>query len=67
MICDEIKYAQEQNKRIILLVEKGLDIPDIVQEQNERIHTDDKITEYDLVELVNSLHKLYIKGIFPAT
>ena len=63
-IYDEIKYAQDQNIRIIPLVEKTLDLPDIIQEQNEYMSTNDKITEYDLVKLVNSLYNEYTRGVF---
>lgn len=60
----EIKYAQEKNKRIIPLVEKDLDIPDILKGQNEYANAKDTISEPDLVKLVEEIHQMYMSGIF---
>ena len=60
----EIKYAQEKNKRIMPLVEKDLDIPDILKGQNEYANTKGTISEPDLVKLVEEIHQMYMSGTF---
>ena len=60
----EIEYAQEKNKRIILLVEKDLDIPDILKGQNEYADTKGRISKPDLVKLVEEIHQMYMGGSF---
>ena len=64
-ILREIKYAQEKNKKILLLAEKDLDIPDILQGQDEHVYVECKISESDLVKLVNDIHQMCMNGIFP--
>lgn len=63
-ICDEIEYAQKYDKRIIQLIEKNIDIQCILQNQNEYIHTNDKIVEQDLVDLVSSIYQMHTRGFF---
>ena len=63
-ILREIKYAQEKNKRIMLLTDKGLDIPDILQKDNEYDCAEDTISEHDVVKMVDKIYQMYLDGIF---
>lgn len=63
-ILREIKYAQEKNKRIMLLTDKGLDIPDILQKDNEYDCAEDTISEHDVVKMVDKIYQMYLDGVF---
>jgi len=63
-IFKEVIYAKEKQKRVILLVEKGLAIPEIFQGDKEYVQVENKVTCDDLVKLVENIEKTYRSGSF---
>lgn len=60
----EVEYAKGKQKRVILLSEYGLDIPKIFQGDKEYVQIKSKITDDDLVNLVENIEKTYKGGGF---
>lgn len=63
-IYKEIEYANKKEKRIILLAEKDVEIPTMLQGTIEYMTIDETIADYDLVRLVDTIHNLYKLGSF---
>lgn len=62
VILDEIEYAKGKGKEIVLLVEKGLPIPNSCSKDIEYMRTAGRIKNEDLVRLVESIEETYTKG-----
>ena len=60
-IKKEILYANEKNKRIMPVVEKGTNPPDVLTKNREYFEVDTNVSEHDLVRLVRSIYNLYMK------
>ena len=63
-IIREVEYANKKQKRIILLAEKDIDIPELFLGTKEYLEVDGKITDVDLVNLVEIIEKIYRLGGF---
>lgn len=63
-IIREVKYAKKKGKRVILLAEKNVDIPDLFQGTKEYLTTESKISNIELVKLVEVIEKIYDLGGF---
>jgi len=63
-IFREVTYAKEKQKRVILLAEHGLKIPEIFLGDKEYVQIQSKITDDDLIDLVENIEKTYKGGGF---
>ena len=63
-ISKEIEYAIKKEKRVFLLAENGIDIPSGLGKTTEHITTGARVTDRDLVYLVNAIHDVYKQGGF---
>lgn len=63
-IFREVHYAKQRQKRIILLAEHGLEIPEVFQGDKEYMQIRGKITIEELVNFVESIEKTYRSGGF---
>lgn len=63
-IIHEVEYAKKKQKRIILLAEKNVDIPDLFQGTKEYLELDAGISDVELVRLVEIIEKTYRLGGF---
>lgn len=63
-IIREVEYANKKGKRVILLAEKDIDIPYLFQGTKEYLTTESKITDIELVKLVEIIEKTYDLGGF---
>lgn len=66
-IFREVEYARQRQKRVILLAEHGLEIPQIFQGDKEYVQLKGKITADELVSLVANIEKTYTAGGFESS
>lgn len=63
-IIREVEYAKKKQKRMILLAEKDVAIPDMFQGTKEYLELNGKIIDVELVKLVEIIERIYKSGGF---